>query len=161
MRDVGKITTTMVSLAEYVRALKANELDSLAGSPTTCPHCRSEVVTGILISIRRELHCPGCAPTHRQCASCRRSRLLTAFDVTKNPRLGFRIESYCVDCRRTKGRRQYHDAKSLPTPIAGSAQCTQCRKMKPRSHFYVDKRYAGGLLMPCKRCKLEKEKPST
>lgn len=148
---------TTVRLAEYVRLLKANRLHSLFGRAAICPSCHSDVVSGILVCAGRKVCCPACVPDRRQCASCGQQKPLIEFDVSKNRRLGFKIESYCIDCRQSKRRAQYYDAKEAATPIAASATCTKCHKTKPRSNFYTDRRYSGGLLMPCKKCRVENE----
>ena len=148
----------VISLAEYVRSLKANNVHSLFGRATTCPHCHSDVASGILVRAGRKMYCPTCTPNRRRCASCGQQKPLTEFDVTKSTRLGFKIESYCIGCRQSKRRDQCHDAKDMSTPIAASATCSKCRKTKPRSHFYIDRRYSGGLMVPCKKCRLEIER---
>lgn len=144
-------TSIAITLAEYVRGLQRRRRRS-ARVVGRCRAC-DRGLDDLPIIHHGTGGCRHCIPMTRQCARCKDTKPLTAFDVQKSTRLGLKIESYCIPCRRQRLRDYYARKATAGNAPARLKWCDTCGKRKAAAQFHRDGRYSDGLLASCRSCR--------
>ena len=143
-----------LTLARHVDALKRGRAP-VAPPTSRCPACGA--AGRVPIITRGRECCAACAPSTRVCVRCRVEKPLTGFDVSRDVRLGLKLETRCVACRRESQRADYQRKMASGHRPVSRKECRTCGRVKPQSVFYRDGRYVDGLLSDCKTCLNEKK----